>query len=108
MDLYIPYESERFAFGTHWCGPEKYRHGKDALVARYPRHPDGYPVKVFCAALPARFYTLHVLPAKDSLGRSRPGFRVSFGSGDPGFVARVAEKIARGGLTREEAEAYDL
>lgn len=99
--LYDSREDAKTAFGVHWCGPSKFEHGEDALVAKYDKHPpdgDGQSVEVYCCALPARFYRLRVLAGPNSIGEVRPGFSVGTGSSQEELAASIAKAIADGML----------
>ena len=84
-------------------------YGKEVLIARYDRIPDGdgQDVEVYCCAMPARFYTLKVLPARDSVGEPMSGYVISSGSGVGQLMARLAEEISRGmiGFTEGGSDA---
>ena len=90
--MYRPYASESITFGKYWTDPEKYLHGEDVLCARYEASGDGHPVEVYCCAMPARFYTIKVLPGPNSCGEMRSGWQLGTGSGMD--CARLAHEIA--------------
>lgn len=99
--LYDSREDAKTAFRDHWCGPEKFEHGKDTLVAKYDKHPedgDGQAVEVYCCAMPARFYRLRILAGPNSIGEVRPGFSVGTGSGQERLAAAIAKAISEGML----------
>lgn len=98
-ELYFPYDSEKNVFGNKWCGPKKYSHGQDILIAEYPKaSEDGQPVNVYCNAMPARFYTLKVKESNNSIGEPRASFEVSTGSSQVELAASIAEAISEGML----------
>lgn len=96
--LYKPYDNEISAFGSHWCGPEAYESWKEALVAEYVSgdDDDGQSVNVYCAAAPARFYRLEVLPGVNSVGKQQAGYEVATGSGCYRLSAELAKAISEG------------
>lgn len=88
--LYEVDGTDRIPFGKHWCGPPRFEHGEDALVATYdPTSNDGQKVEVYCYAPPARGYVIKALPS----GNQR-GFKLSTGTGAGHLVATIAEAIA--------------
>jgi len=101
--LYVPYEDEIQAFGENWCGPKTYQHGVEALVAEYPKQEggDGQSTKVYCTALPARFYTIKVESEPNSIGLPQAAYQVSTGSSWSLQAALIAEAIADGMLKFE-------
>lgn len=104
--LYAPYDHERRAFGTAWCGPEKYSHGEEALCARYEASfdSDGQTVEVHCEAWPARFYRLRALAGNDSVGEPLPSFTLCTGSGMAALAAEIAKAISTGMLSFGELQ----
>lgn len=84
------------AFGKAWCGPERFQHGEQIIVAKYAEEEGGQPVEVFCTAMPAIFYTLIVSPNASATQR---GYIVSTGSGMTNFAAETARAISTGMLT---------
>jgi hypothetical protein len=88
--LYATNDRDRAAFGEAWCGPERLAYGEDTLVARYAADGDGRGVEVYCCAMPARFWTLRILPSP-----SEPsGYDLTTGS-DHRTAARAARMSAR-------------
>lgn len=92
------YKTERMSqfFGSAWCGPEKFEHGKETLVAAYLPGPDGQGVSVFCTAMPAVFYKLVVSPGVTSASEVRPGYTVTTGSDMAHWAAQTAIAITQG------------
>jgi hypothetical protein len=94
---------ERDPFAGHWCGPKKFAHGREELIAVYKKHQggNGQDVEVFCTAMSARFYRLHVKPSTGSVDNARQAFGMSTGSGHQmgQLAARMAEAIADGMLS---------
>ena len=87
-ELYEIGHYDRETFGDHWCGPDSFEHGQETLVATYePTNTDGEAVKVYCVAMPARFYVI-----------KGDSFELSFGSGTQNLAAQVAGAIADGML----------
>lgn len=97
--LYVPYPSEIAVFGQHWCGPVKYEHMKNVLVAKYQKESrDGQTVHVYCCAAPARFYILKVKAGKNSVGRRQKAWELGTGSSADTMAAQIAEAISGGML----------
>ena len=96
--MYEPYPTELEAFGDHWCGPDKYPHWGDTLVATYEGTGDGQTVEVYCTAGPARFYTLRIRAGKDSVGAPQKPWQLGTGSGEEKLAADIAKAISEGGL----------
>ncbi len=97
--LYTPYAEERKAFGSHWCGPDRYEYGDWTLCAQYAKDPadgDGQNVDVYCSACPARFYKIVARPTPNSCNEPQEGFILRFGTGSERLVAQIAHEIARG------------
>lgn len=97
--MYVPYESELRAFGKHWIGPATYRHFVEEGVALFRKSPpngDGQHAHVYCLAAPSRFYTVVAEAGVNSVGEPKPGFKVSFGSGQAELAARIAIAISEG------------
>ena len=94
--LYVPYRDEVRAFGSNWCGPEKYEGCTRTLIARYVSEygSDGQTAEVFCYAVPARFYQIHVLAGENSVGEPTAAYEVRFGSSKSELVAEIAQAIA--------------
>jgi hypothetical protein len=96
--LYNVKPHERAFWGDHWVGPEKYVHGQEALIAEFPKtHEDGFTVRIFAIAMPARFYKI--------VGED--GTRLQTGSGDENayHATTIAKLIAAGNLGAGEKEA---
>ena len=97
--LYNAMLEDMTVFGDKWCGPARLEHGKDTLIAQYPKDPpdgDGYPVDVYCCAMPARFYKIVAHPSRNSVDESKNGFTIGTGSIDCEFVAQLAKSISQG------------
>ncbi len=106
MNLHDARDYEMAAFGPQWCGPDRYAHWEKTLVARYPKDTeegDGQPCEVYCTAAPARFYTIKVLQADDSMGKSQSPWALAFGSGSHDLVATMAKAIAQGMVGLEQS-----
>ena len=95
-----PYVEEKEAFGSHWCGPHKYEHATEVLVARYESesHCDGQTVEVFCTPMPARFYTVKAQNDVSSVGRPYALWECGTGSGQAELAANIAEAVSTGML----------
>lgn len=110
--LYMPYPEEVRAFGSAWCGPDRYTHATDALVARYvaPEESDGQTVEVYGCALPARFYRLRVLPKIGYGDRPMPGYALGTGGSKAEWAAETAALIADGmvGLHEDDTTPEDV
>jgi hypothetical protein len=106
---YVPYASERAAFGVNWTDPQIYKYGEYIGCALYirPEKSDGQSVEVSCCAMPARFYKLNVLPGATSVGEERPGYVVTFGSGQAEIAAQIANAIREGMLTFRPQDSED-
>jgi hypothetical protein len=109
-ELYRPCESERKAFAGACCSfPETYPfYGEETLIAEYQKHDgsDGQSVRVFCCALPARFYTLEVLAGQDSIGTEQKPYVVRTGSGAAALAAALASAIASGMISFNEGRPW--
>jgi hypothetical protein len=101
--FYIIEPEEKEVFGDHWCGPDKYKYGEDTLIAKYPvtENTDGQSVEIYCCALPARFYKLHVLESLNSLDKIQPAYTISTGSSAWNIAALIAKNITNGMLEFE-------
>ncbi len=97
-NMYTPYAHERHAFGENWTGPPTYRYGEDDGCALYTKRSGsaGQSVEVYCCAMPARFYTMKVLPGENSVGQPQAGYTIKTGSGQAELVAKLAEAIRDG------------
>lgn len=92
-------DREKETFVSRFCGPDVLPHGERTLVAYYPKNPkdgDGQPVKVYCCALPARFYIVEALPSTNSVGEEIAGFTLSTGSSLDDWAAETAHQISQG------------
>ena len=98
--LYNAKKEATAAFGKAWCGPEKFQHGEQIIVAQYAAEEDGQPVEVFCTAMPAVFYTLIVFP---NAAATRRGYIVGTGSDMTNWAADTARAISGGMLTFKPA-----
>ena len=100
--MYAETGETREPFGEHWCGPDVYEHGEDALVAAYDKiGSDGRRVLVYCCALPAQFWKIEALPYTDWEGNRQKGFTLSTGSGGremAEWVHTTASMISEGML----------
>jgi hypothetical protein len=96
--LYTPYSQEPLIFGDNWTAPERYEHMKEVLCARYEAEGDGHPVEVYCAAYPARFYTIKVLPGPNSVGQMRDGWELGTGSSCAQLAHDIATAVSTGML----------
>lgn len=99
--LYRPYAEEREIFGRRWCGPEMYEHTRPVLVAVYEKDPhdgDGQRVEVWASAFPARFYEARVQAETNGVGKGRPAYTISTGSGlkMARLIAALAEAVTQG------------
>lgn len=96
--LYLRTYADKAPFGARWIGPAQFEHGKVTQVAMYQAEEggDGQSVKVHCTAMPARFYTLEVLPEN-----GKEGYTLTTGSGAGELAAKIAEAIASGMLGLE-------
>ncbi len=98
-ELYYPSNDEKTTFGNKWCGPEKYPHGQEMLIAEYPKTSnDGQTVSIYCNAMPARFYILKVKSGFNSIAIPQKPFEVSTGSGREKLADSIAKAIAEGML----------
>lgn len=95
--------SEIKPFGKRWCGPGKYDLGKRTLIAEYAKNKneEARHVKVFCTAMPARFYEIEVEEGKNSVKDLQKGYKISTSSGEAGIAAIIAEAISGGKLIFE-------
>lgn len=76
----------REAFGAWWCGPEQFVHGRQEVIARFPRTSnDGEDVIVYSTRRPAEFFRIDTSTAI-----------ISTGSIDAKTVARIAALISSG------------
>ncbi len=100
-DLYQARNPEIAAFGAAWCGPSRYEHGEDVLIARYSGDGDGQPVEVYVCAMPARFYRIRVLAAVDYQGRAKAPWELATGSGMAVLAGEMAAAIAGGMLANK-------
>lgn len=101
------YDSDRVSYHP----PSVFDHAKDYHVATFRKHKnektgvydqgDGFDVQVWECRWPARFFTVVALPTANSVGEMRPGFRLSFGSGQERIAAMLAQMIADGMLSAE-------
>lgn len=97
-ELYRTRTDEVAAFGEHWCGPESLAHGVETLIAEYAGEGDGHHVKVYCCAMPARFYDIRALETTNSVGEPRPAFTLGTSSGMAVLTAQIAKAISEGML----------
>jgi len=77
------------------------QHGEDTLIARFPKDPpdgDGQPVEVYCCAMPAEFFTIKALKARNSVNKPQKPFEITTGSGMSEVVRVIAGEIAQGML----------
>jgi len=95
-------DCDRALFGANWCGPARFEHMVDTLIARYEAKGDGQPVEVYCEACPARFYTVKALPGVNSVGEPVKPWTATTGSGMAELAAALA-KAASEGMIRIEA-----
>lgn len=60
-----------------------FTNGRAALVAtvKAPKDSDGQTCKIYESRLPARFFTLKVLPGPNSIGEMKAGYEIRTGSG---------------------------
>ena len=91
--LYAAGTQTRQAFSPAWCGPERFEHGVETLVAIFPGEPDGQDVSVYCTAMPAAFFKIVVFPVPDKLG-----YELTTGSGYMRLTGEIARAIAQGML----------
>ena len=80
--FYDVYHDEAAPFGDNWCGPNKFQHGQDTLVAVFKaeKDSDGQDCEVYCIAMSARFYAVRTLPGTDSTGDKKSGFVLTTGA----------------------------
>lgn len=110
--LYRVTNEDEAIFGANWCGPKRYDHGVETLVARYEKEEggDGQTAEVYCSAFPATFYRVKVLAGSDSIGQPKAAYEVGTGSGFhmAEVAAQIAEHIAGGmlGFHPSNAEAH--
>lgn len=103
--LYEVRPEDKAPFGKHWMFPERFSHGEWALVAEYPKTSgDGYDVRLYECRMPARFYKVEAIPTTNSIGKARPGFAISTGSGKGmlELAIRIAEVAADGMIDMKE------
>lgn len=82
-----------------WLGPEeRFEHNLPTRIARYAQCDDGQPVELRCTACPARFYTLNVLPSRNTVGERRRGYVLETASGMLQEAVKLAQLIADGSL----------
>lgn len=91
-------EEDKECFGKHWVGPLEFKYGEKTLVAKYKKNGDGQTARVYCVAMPARFYQIEADPDQDSIGKPQKAFKVTFGSGQEKAAAMIAKMIAEGML----------
>jgi hypothetical protein len=99
--LYEPDPRDRALFGKRYIKVGKFSHGDWQTVARFEKDRedgDGQAVEIDECRLPARFFRLRVLAAKDSMGKPQPGFVLTTGSGDEvgALMVKLAEAVAGG------------
>jgi len=92
--LYRPDDRDRRIFGADYVAPERFEYGEETLICKLAKKSgDGYPVKIYETRMPARFFKVVALPAKNSVGKSRKGFTITTGSGD--VMAEFAYSVAK-------------
>ena len=93
------YGIDKSVLGKNFCGPETLPHGKETLIAMFSKTcEDGQPVKLYCTALPARFYTIKASSSKNSMGKGIKPFTLQTGSGCEKLAIDIALAIANGML----------
>lgn len=94
-------------FGDKFCGPKRFEHGEETLVAKFENDPesDGYEVEVYCCSMPADFFKIVAKPSVNSIGKLGPGFEVTFGSGCCQEAHMIAGLINDGMLGVKEYNA---
>lgn len=105
MSIDFPYNTDklRSIFGKYFCGPDRLEHGQETLVARFKRkNPTGRDVDVYCTAIPAEFFTIHVPPAADYYGKPVEGFKLGTGSGYSRGTYAIAKMFCEGMLSVKE------
>lgn len=104
--LYTPRDEVRW-FGACWCGPAKYDHAAEHLIAIIPHQEggDGQTVEVYCCAMPAQFFSANVLAGPNSVGDTQPAYRITSGSSQGKLIADIAKAISEGMLGFEALAA---
>jgi len=85
-------DNDRSIFGDAWCGPSRYGNPEELVGVYKPGdESDGDVAEVYCAARPARFYTIKTKE-----------YELSTGSGQAKLARDIAAAIAEGMLVVRE------
>lgn len=98
--MYAVRDDDRRPFSGHWTfgGSRLSRDMQQVAFYETAQIGDGQSAVVRCAAMPARFYEIEVLPGYDSIARPKAGYIVRTGSGNgmAELAARLADAISDG------------
>ena len=101
--LYEVRHSDFAPFSEHYVGPPlawRIERATPTLIASYKREScDGQDVDVYCTAMPARFYSLHVMAGERYDGEPKPACKLNTGSGMAEWAAQTAKLISQGMVT---------
>jgi hypothetical protein len=97
---YTPDHRDRDVFGDDYNPPQVFVHGESHLIATLDPSPnsDGQQVLIYECRLPARFFTIKVMPGLNSIGEPNEGVCIGTGSGDGTLAYQIAQGFQTGML----------